>query len=192
MWDFITDFADTAVTVPLAALMLLFLLAAGQRRSAIAWAVAILFSAGSIGLIKALLASCDHRVTVAGVASPSGHAAMGAAVYGSLAFIMAAGQRVPARLSLDTATTLFVVAVWVSRPILGAHNVIEVTVGAAVGVIAAVTFRLLARLPADLPVRWLGAAALFLIVLLHGWRWPTERAIQGTASYLHALSPWCG
>jgi membrane-associated phospholipid phosphatase len=97
-------------------------------------------------------------------------------------------QRVP----LFAATALLVLAIAVSRTTLGAHNPTEVIVGAMIGGAAIIAFRFLAApLPDDLPVRWLGAASLLLIALQHGWRWPTERAVHGTAGYLHALLPWC-
>jgi hypothetical protein len=55
-----------------------------------------------------------------------------------------------------------------------------------------VVFRTLAQpLRRETPVRWLAAGALVLIAVLHGGRWPTERAIQNTAGFLHAWLPWC-
>jgi hypothetical protein len=79
-------------TVPLTALTLGFLAITRQWRPAIGWVLAILGCAGSIGAIKALLIGCGYRTSVAGVASPSGHAAMSTAVYGSLVVIIAAGM----------------------------------------------------------------------------------------------------
>jgi hypothetical protein len=55
IWNFITDLGDTAVTVPLAALMLFFLVVAKEWRLALAWAVAILGCAGAIGGLKLIL-----------------------------------------------------------------------------------------------------------------------------------------
>jgi membrane-associated phospholipid phosphatase len=192
-WDFITDFGDTAVTVPLIALVLVFLAITRQWRPAIGWALAILGCGASIGAIKALLIGCGYRTSVAGVVSPSGHAAMSTAVYGSLVVIIAAGMPLRYRVPLFFAVALLILAIAVSRTILGAHTPTEVIVGAMIGVAAIVAFRFLAApLPADLPVRWLGAASLLLIALLHGGRWPTERAVHGTAGYLHAWLPWCG
>src|SRR5260221_10970081 len=92
-WDFITDFGDTAVTVPLIALVLVFLAITRRWRPAIGWALAILGCGGSIGAIKALLIGCGYRTSVAGVVSPSGHAAMSTAGFRSLGGVNAG--RVP-------------------------------------------------------------------------------------------------
>src|SRR5438067_2196816 len=90
IWNFVTDFGDTAVTVPLAALMGCFLLAARQPRLAAGWALAIVGCAGAIGGLKLVLAACGYSLGVPGQASPSGHTAMSVAVYGGYAAVIGA------------------------------------------------------------------------------------------------------
>jgi len=60
MWSFITDFGDTAVTLPLAALMLLFLLVTRQTRLASVWVLAVLGCAGVIGGMKLIVDACGN------------------------------------------------------------------------------------------------------------------------------------
>lgn len=193
MWDFITDFADAAVTVPLAIATLIFLILRRQVRPAFGWAIAIGGCAGLIGAAKVLLAGCGNPLAFAGISSPSGHAAIGAAVYGSLAMILATRLPAPARLALAIGTALLVLAVAASRLALGSHTLAEVGLALAIGLAALAVFvRVAGKLPTDLPVGWLAAADLALIVLRHGLRWPTERAVHGAAGYLHAALLWCG
>jgi membrane-associated phospholipid phosphatase len=192
VWDFITDFGDTAVTVPLAGLVVGFLAIARHWRTVVGWVLAILGCGGTIGAIKSLLAACGYRVSIAGVASPSGHVAMSTAVYGSLVTLIAIGMPFRFRVPLRLATVLFLLAIAASRLVLDAHDPMEVIVGGVIGLSAVLAFCLLAApLPDDLPVRWLSALSLLLVALLHGGRWPTERAVHHTAGYLHAWLPWC-
>jgi hypothetical protein len=52
IWDFVTDFGDSAVTVPLALLTLFFLIAASPPRITLGWVLAIGGCAVSIGVLK--------------------------------------------------------------------------------------------------------------------------------------------
>ena len=71
----ISDFADQAVTLPLAVGTGLLLAASGWRRGAIAWMVAIGATLGLIVLLKLRFFACEGG-------NPSGHTAAAAAVYG--------------------------------------------------------------------------------------------------------------
>ncbi|HXO02670.1 MAG TPA: hypothetical protein VN900_11475, partial [Stellaceae bacterium] len=89
-WNFVTDFGDSAVTVPLALLTLIFMISAGQRRLAFGWVLAIGGCAIAIGALKLVFGACGPWLTTAAIVSPSGHTAMSTAVYGSLALLVAA------------------------------------------------------------------------------------------------------
>jgi membrane-associated phospholipid phosphatase len=194
IWGFLTDFGDSAITVPVSLLTFVFLIIIGQRPLAVGWGIAILGCASAIGALKILFAPCGRHLAFAALASPSGHAAMTTVVYGSLAMLL--GTSVPRRFrtTLDVAAAFLVAAIAMSRLALGAHDVAEVIVGLIVGLAALAGFRriLLAQHPVVLPVGWLAGAAMVVIAVFHGARWPTERVVQALAALLHLAMPWCG
>jgi hypothetical protein len=91
-WKFITDFADTAVTLPLAGLMAGFLLTAKHVRVAFAWCLAIVGCAGAIAALKLVLLACRHSLGISDLTSPRGHVAM---EYGRLRRLCSHDRRVP-------------------------------------------------------------------------------------------------
>jgi membrane-associated phospholipid phosphatase len=190
---FVSDFGDTAVTVPLALLMVGFLLAAKQPGLAVAWGLAIVGCAGAIGALKMMLVACGHSLGGPGLSSPSGHAAMSTAVYGGFAAVIGTSLARPARWAVIAGAAVLVVVIAVSRVILGAHSPVEVAIGfvvgsAALGVILAAVVR---YRPAWQPVVWLAALALVVAMVFHGWRWPAEHAVRHLAGWLGFLWYWC-
>lgn len=194
LWTFVTDFGDTAVTVPLALLMAGFLLAVGERRLAVAWCLAIAACAGAMGLLKIAFSGCGAPVIGAVLTSPSGHTAMGIAVYGGYAAVLTTRLPLPARTSLVAGAVTFAIAIGLSRVVLHNHSPIEVAVGLAVGVatLAALLWIVARHPPARLPTGKLAAAAAIVALLLHGERWPAEQAIRHLAGWFDLLRPWCG
>ena len=193
IWSFITDLGDTAVTVPLALLMLCFLAAARRRRLAIGWAVAILGCAGVIAGLKLVLNACGNPIAGIGLASPSGHAAMGAVVYGGFAAVIGANLAGPARTAVIVGAAALIIAMPLSRIVLHVHTPIEVVVGLAVGLAALAIIVSVAAIRRErLPVLWLAAAAILVAMLFHGERWPAEQAIHHFAGWFNMLRPWCG
>jgi membrane-associated phospholipid phosphatase len=194
IWSFITDFGDTAVTVPLAILMLCFLVIAKEWRLALAWALAILGCAGVIGGLKLILDACGSSIATSGLGSPSGHTAMSAAVYGGFAAVVGVNLAPPARAALVVGAVALIVAIPLSRVVLHAHTSIEVVVGLAVGLPAAAIIILatLAIRREQLPIPWLAAAAFGLVLLFHGKRWPAELEIHHLATWLGVLRGLCG
>jgi membrane-associated phospholipid phosphatase len=193
VWSFITDFGDTAVTVPLAILVTGFLFAAKQPRLAIGWAFVILLCAGVTAAVKLAFTVCGYPLAGSGVMNPSGHTAMSVAVYGGLAAIIGNGLKAPARLALVAAAALFTIGIALSRTIVGSHTPIEVEIGLVVGITAlGAMIAVVARYrPEHLPIRWLSAGALVVLVLFHGTQWPAERAIHRLAWWLEILRPYC-
>jgi membrane-associated phospholipid phosphatase len=195
IWRFLTDFGDTAVTVPLALVMGGFLLAAQRPRLAIGWGLAILACAGAIAGFKIALTICGGQPSGgSGLASPSGHAAMSIAVYGGIAAVLGATLKPPARAAVIAGAAVLGIAIALSRVILGSHTPIDVAVGLVVGTSAlAIIVAIVARQrPGRLPLGWLAAAALVVFVLFHGTRWPAEQVIHRLAGWFDLLRPWCG
>lgn len=186
--DFVTDFADQAVLLPLAVIVALVLLLAGWRRGALAWSVGVFGTLGCMLVLKMVLAACAHRLPIADLHSPSGHTASAAAVYGSLFALAAQGKKTGLRWTLPYAVTV-AVTVGLSRVMLGAHSFVEVAVGGLVGVTGAVVFAALAGPhPPSLRLKPLAGAALLVVALLHGMRLPAEAAIRSAAIDIWPLS----
>jgi membrane-associated phospholipid phosphatase len=193
IWDFVTDFGDSAVILPLSALVLGFLWTVGQRRVAIAWVVGIGAAAAVIAAFKLVFGACGSAIAIAHIASPSGHTAMSTAVYGSLAVLI--GGRFPPRCRsvLALAAAIVIVAIGWSRVVLHDHSRAEILVGFLVGVGALLLFRaLLGRDAAPpLPLKWLLLCGAVLVAVMHGTRWMVEPAIHRLAWDFRLVLPWC-
>jgi hypothetical protein len=194
VWSFVSDFGDTAVTVPLALLMGCSLLVARHFRLALGWCLAILGCAGLIGALKLLLAVCGHSLAGAALSSPSGHTAMSTAVYGGFAAMLGISLQRPARQVLTAATAALVLGIAASRAALHYHSAAEIGVGLAVGSMALGAVMMLVRRcrPMRLPILPVAAAALAIALFFHGVRWPAEQAIRRLGFWFDLLRPWCG
>ena len=186
---FVSDFADQAVVLPSAVLIAVLLVLAGWRRGALVWSLAIVGTFGLMLVLKLGFNACGHLVGNGDIESPSGHTAAAGVFYGSIFAYF--GERVFGRGLLALALILLVVAlVGASRIVLGAHTVPEVTVGAAVGLVAA----LLAVRTAGTPPKHEGRTslvllpALLLLFLFHGMHLPAEAAIRRFADETWLLS----
>ncbi len=85
--DFVTDFADQAVILPLTLVVAIVLLAAGWWRGAIVWTGTIGATLAAALLLKMGFMSCGHLIPDLVMRGPSGHTAASGAVYGDLAAI---------------------------------------------------------------------------------------------------------
>ena len=192
---FVTDFGDLAITAPLAAVTAAFLAALRLPRLLLAWLVSIGLCAAVIGGLKLVLSACGHRFAIAGFVSPSGHAAMSAAVFGGLAVLIGHGRSPSWRRTLFAATAALVVVIAATRVLLDMHSLAEAAVGLAIGLLAVAPLgrEVAAHRRGALPVRWLAAGVLVLAVAAHGSRWHTERTIHELAGsvLVRWLIPGC-
>lgn len=193
IWRFLTDFGDTAMTVPLAVLVTVFLFAARQPRMAVAWALVICGCAGLTGGLKLIFTVCGYPLAGDGLRSPSGHTAMSIAVYAGLAALLGYGLKPALRAAVLAVGTAFAVAIAVSRLIVSAHTPIEVVIGLVVGfaALAAMIGVVAHYRPRQLPLHWLAACGFVVFLLFHGTRWPAERAIHRLAWLFDILRPYC-
>jgi len=193
IWDFITDFGDSAVTVPLALLVLAFLVAGGHSRVALGWVWAIGGCALIIGGLKLIFGACGHDLAFVDITSPSGHTAMSTAVYGSLALLI--GARLPPgqRRTILVAAALAIIGIAVSRVAVHDHSRSEVAVGFVVGVAAVVAFRgvLQRHMAPALPLGWILLSGGILVAVMHGTRWMIEPAVHRLAWDFRLDLPFC-
>ncbi len=192
-WTFLTNYGDSAVTLPLAAATLVVLAFGGSPRLLRGWLLAVVVCGSSMVLLKIGFSDCADSAGPAHRAfSPSGHAAMSALVYGGVALLACIGRaRVLRALALGLAL-LAVAAIGVSRVIVHAHTVPEVVVGLGIGVGALALLQRSAKgaeLRLDVPAL-LGTAAL-VVVVMHGTQWPVEPVLQHLGVLLHRRLPLC-
>jgi membrane-associated phospholipid phosphatase len=193
IWNFITDFGDSAVTVPLALLMLVFLIAARERRLAFAWVLALGGCAMAIGALKLVFGVCGSEFGVGAIVSPSGHTAMSTSVYGSLALVIGSRLSAVQRYAVFAGAGVAIIAIALSRLALHDHTLAEIVVGLAVGGAAVAAFRWMTRYqtaPA-LPIAWLLLCGAGIVAVMHGARWMIEPAVHRLAWDLRLILPWC-
>ncbi len=191
LWRLITDFGDSAVTVPLALFCVAYLLLARRHRAALALALSSGGAALVILLLKLALQSCLPGRNGALLTSPSGHAALSASVYGGLALLLSQG--LPRRPLLLTATALLVAGIAASRLALKAHTPPEILLGLLVGGgFALLMARLICGEPPFHPQRGsLLALAALILLATYGLRSPAEQIIRHMAHGLHGQAIWC-
>lgn len=190
----ITDLGDSAVTLPMAAVVMAILFVARRVRPALWWGGCIVACAAVIALLKLVLtALAPHHHTLTGLTSPSGHAAMSAIVYGGFVLLIGPSLTRVWCVAGRLCVLALVVAIAVSRIVLHEHSIAETIVGLFVGGAMLGALRAgLARIPAEqVPVAALCAAALAVIGLMHGTRWHTEPVIRALArsALVHELLP---
>ncbi len=189
MASFVTDFADQALLLPVAAGVAVLLASSGWRRGLIAWLIAIGGTLGTMLVLKLAVMACGQRLPTADLLhSPSGHTAAASAVYGGLIAIALRRWVAPTRAALPCAAAV-ALAIGASRLALHVHTALEVGIGAAVGLAGAMAFCALAGAPpaTHKPGR-LVLVALTIIVLAHGVRMPAEAAIRSMAADIWPLS----
>lgn len=130
----VTNLGDTAFLTACVVVILAGLLLAGSRREAAVYALAFLAAGGVIGFLKLTFNGCHVLVPgLPDLRSPSGHAAMTAAAFGIAALIVCRRlEGLPRGLVAAAAATL-ILAIAVSRVVLGFHTVAEILAGLAVG-----------------------------------------------------------
>lgn len=169
---FVTDFADGAVMLPLAAVVALALLLLGWRRGAIAWVATI---ASMLALMLVLKLLGDWALGSFGLRSPSGHTAAAGAMYGGIVALLVA------RSSAGAALTALACCVTIAatRIGLGAHSLPEVLLGGLVGVVATVVLRRMAGpRPPTLDRRRLALVVAAAALALHGQHLSLEDQID--------------
>ena len=180
---FLTDFGDSAVLLPLSAVVLIWLLATRSMNAAIWWIGVLVVFGAVIGGLKMLFFACPPAVDVR---SPSGHAGFSMLVYGSIAAIIAVQRRTAlTRAAIMLAAVALVIGIAVSRVILHMHSRTETLIGVLIGAAAVAVFVFGYRRTTT--SQRLMAPLLFAVVLtagvFHGARLNAE-------TNLHTLGGW--
>ncbi len=178
---YLTDFADQAVVLPVAAAVLVVLLALGWRRGALAWTVSVAGVLATMLVLKLVMFACGWRIGWTGLVSPSGHTAASAVVYGGLLALLIPVSVAGTGIAALTGGAVALV-IGLSRLALLVHTVSDVVVGAGGGVAGAIAMRAMAGpRPTRLSSSWLLAVAVAMMLLFHGHRLEAETRIRWLA-----------
>jgi membrane-associated phospholipid phosphatase len=193
IWTFITDCGDSAVTLPLALLVSIFIFAVGQRRLGYAWILTVAGAAGAIGALKLAFGACGAALFDGFIVSPSGHTAMSTAIYGSLALLIGTPRTRGQRYAVYAAVAVGIVGIALSRVVLHEHNLPAIVLGGAVGVGAVAAFATALRWQEApyVPLGWLLICGVVLVAVLHGNRWKLELAVQHLVGIFRRGLPFC-
>jgi len=190
-WTSITDFGDSALALPLAAIVLVALLASGWSRGAIAWSLAVAGCGAAMVVFKLAFktaaAGCAPDLLAAPSFSPSGHAALSTVVYGGLVVLTGRQMSPFARSVIGAGTVLWIGLIASSRVVVQAHTSIEVIAGLLVGAGAVVSMAFMLRQstgPRAL-VPQLAAATGGAFLLMYGAHWQIESGLRAIAELLH-------
>lgn len=178
----LTEFGDLAVLMPLATVMLLWLLLMRSPRSAAWWVIAVVFCTGLTAILKVSFYGCPPAPDLH---SPSGHTSFSTLVYGAMTLATATQRRgLPRRITIGVGAG-FILSIAASRLLLNAHSAPEVGLGLAIGLAALALFgRIHSRCRAKVWLSPLFVAGGALLLILHGRELDAERVFHEIAGYL--------
>lgn len=177
--DFLTDFADPAVILPMAFTVAVALALFGWRRGALAWIVSVGGTLAAMLVLKLVFNACGSAIGIA-IESPSGHAAAATVTYGGLLVLLGAANAVALAAAFAVA---FVVGL--TRLVLGMHTLPEAVVGGLVGLAGVLLMiRLVGGTRCPVPRVALIAALLAVLVVFHGAHVHAEPTIHRLARLL--------
>ncbi len=189
MWNewpyLISSFGESALLLPLSVVLALALAIRLSVGTALAWILSLGLCLGLIAALKVLGYSCG-QFWFGRVVSQSGHVAFSTAFYGALGVMVAWGRGLAwLRIAVVVVVGALVVAIAVSRNLVGVHSVGEIVGGFLVGGLALALFaRGYLRVAGSAPATGhkataaLAAIALLLMIALWGRQLDAERAIN--------------
>lgn len=178
----LTECGDVAVLIPLAAMILLWLLLIRCPRCAAWWVIAVAFCTGLTGLLKISFYGCPPTPDLH---NPSGHTSLSTLVYGTMTLVTATRRSALPRITVIFGGGCFILGIAASRLILRAHSALEVGLGLLVGATALFVFGQRYLRYQTAPV-WL--SPLFVIsgaleVVLRGQQFPAEQLLRAIGNY---------
>ena len=185
-WTLITNFGDSAVMLPAAVTIALWLAAGGAWRATFAWLA-------SFGTGAALVAGTKIAFLGWGIGSAwldftgaSGHTMLASSVSLTAIYLLSRGLPTRHRLVLAAAGLAGALAIGISRLALDCHSISEVCAGLLIGSLVAGTFVAVSRrLPQPAAAPGVMIAALAVIcVMMHGHQAGSQGLIMRVSLYL--------
>lgn len=182
---FLTDAGDSGVLLPVALISAILLWLSHSGRAAWLLLRSVLLAAVVIALLKVLFLSCGAHWR-SDLVSPSGHACLSIAVFGSLGVVAATGRGVLARASTAVLVALLVGVIAISRVIIGVHTWTEVIVGLVVGASALLLFAwsYARTAPPSIDLKTFGITLLATLLVAFGIRLPGESVLRHIARHI--------
>lgn len=166
----VTLLGSAPVVLPVSGMLTAVLWRRHSVKAAVGWVAALALMVAVVMLLKIAGHACNVHFLDDRLTSPSGHAALSAAVYGAVGVVVARHVEGWRRNAFLLAVFGIVAGVAVSRVILRSHSVTEVTVGLALGGLAVAAFAQgLARI-----ARAQAAEATVGQAPASPWRWPSS------------------
>jgi membrane-associated phospholipid phosphatase len=189
----ITDIGDSAVLVPLALAISLQMFVAGSHRRALLMLLSLIATAAAIGVLKVAMSGCSLVDGHFRIHSPSGHAALSAAVVLPIAAIVAGQLQAWERYPPFLLAAILIAFIAASRVLLGHHSRDEVAVGLAVGLLTGLltSCLILRSPPSTLRVLPVVILALLVTVPLLGTHFPSEVVVRLVAGFIHRSVAFC-
>ena len=125
-----TGFGDVAVLMPLAAVIMMWLLLMRSFRSASWWAISVLSCSIVIFVLKLVFYQCPPTPQLH---SPSGHTSLSMLVYGAITLVTAAETKGLVQKAMWLGGICLILAIAVSRLLLHVHSMAEVGMGLVIG-----------------------------------------------------------
>jgi membrane-associated phospholipid phosphatase len=188
-WQFISAFGDSAVLLPCASLLILWLCVRPEARGlALNWALLFLGVTGIVVSSKLTFMAWGLGIQRLNFIGISGHSAMAGLVWPSLLGLAVAGHSRLCRLTMVVSGIGLALLVAISRLMLQVHSVAEVTSGLLIGTTAAVLFlvKFHDQWSADRRHSGLLLAVLVVLPLVYNYRFPSERILREVAQHLSA------
>ena len=174
--QYLTDFADQAVILPVVLALAAGLAAQGWRRGALAWLGVVGATFLAMLALKLVFLACWPVFWPMDIHSPSGHVAAATMVAGGLALLL-----LRRHVGILPIAALAGAVIGISRLALGVHSLPEVVFGATIGLAGVAGLVRLAGPVPRLRARPLIGAVLLVAVVFHGLHLPAEAEIRFTA-----------
>ncbi|GGP25418.1 phosphatase PAP2 family protein [Silvimonas amylolytica] len=179
IWQIVTNFGDSALLLPVAAILVGWMLYEKAWRCATIWL--LLFVPALAVVLGAKLAFLGWGIGIEQLdfTGPSGHTTLSMAIYPTLAVWIVQRMQPRNHAAAYLLGWLFALVVGISRLVLHKHSVSEVVAGVALGTMVSLTWTWLSALDSRPTHHFVLASAIVIMVMcsLHGERAPTQNAI---------------
>ena len=188
IWWRLTALGDSAVLLPCALLMAVWLLALpATRRSGWLWLLVVVLDAGGVALTKVLYMGWGLHPPGLDFIGLSGHSALSFLMWPVVGMLVVSGARTRLRILMVTLGALLALAVTVSRVMLHAHSPSEALLGGLWGALLAALFFWVTRHARHLTGArsWIALSLILpLLLVTYGQTFPSNRVLGWTAMRL--------
>lgn len=185
MWLFLTSAGDSAVLLPMIAWITVWLIIpAKTRQDGWRWLVAVAVCGSIVTLSKLLFMGWGIGLPGLDYTGFSGHSAMSALVWPTVAALLARRGTVTVRTVAISFGVLLAVCVAVSRVLIKVHSVSEVIFGCTLGLAVAGWFLMahpVAQRASPKAILLLAVVAMLFVPPLYGRMFPTQHLLHQVA-----------